>query len=170
MAKLTRLLIAAALCLVMTVTVAMAYKFGDFPGKGSRDRWLRANDQLNVGLHLARAGKYNKAIPSIQSAINIYPHDASYFFNLAVCYENRDKPGDMERAERLYRESIKLAPGVWETWNGLATPLASLHKYGEARSAKLKALQCGPPVADANDIKLDVEAINTKLRSISSGH
>jgi Flp pilus assembly protein TadD len=154
------------LCLVITISDAVAYKFGDFPGKGNKQIWLRANSRLNAGLHLSRDGKFDAAMPKILDAMRLYPDDPSYSYSLAICFERRNKPGDMEMAERLYRESIKLNSQQWETWNGLATPLIELHKYGEAKNALLTCLRLGPPVDEVKKIKSDIQQIDKKLSSM----
>ncbi|MBX9771263.1 MAG: tetratricopeptide repeat protein [Candidatus Obscuribacterales bacterium] len=149
-------------------SAAYAYKFGDFPGKASKQVWTQANLHLNSGLHLAREGKYDQAIPEMQRAIDMYPYDAAYYYSLGVCYESRKRSGDMLRAEQFYKKSINLAPSVWETWNAMATPLYATGKYSESRAAKMEALRLGPPAEDIPGIKADIKAVTSKIQSMTS--
>jgi len=162
---LQHIFILSIVCLVITSSAVCAFKFGDFPGKGSKQVWLQANNHLNEGIDLGHKEAFDQAINELKAAIRMYPDDAKYYYNLAGCYEGRDKPGDMIRAEQTYRQSIRLAPSIWETWNALATPLYVLGKYSESKAAKLEALRLNPPAEDVPGIKSDIEKISSKIRS-----
>lgn len=160
-------LLLATLCLVIMSTAVHAYKFGDFPEKGNREVWIKSNNKLNAALALGRSDHYDEAISKLQDIIASYPYDAGYSFNLGVCYEARNKPGDLKRAEQCYKQSTVLAPSYWETWNGLARAQYQLREYDDARASFARSLQAGPPADLAPDIKKSLEIAERHARSVS---
>ncbi len=162
------LLIAMFMCLVIFALPVLAHKFGEFPGVGSKNQWVQAGLQFNKGVKFYQAGKLEEAISAYKSAIGIYPSDATFFYNLGMAYEQRNKNGDLARAIGSYDEATKLAPGNWECWNGLAVTLYKQHRYADCKKALLVVLKSNPPAEVKSDTRDSIKQVEEKLRPSST--
>ncbi|MBX9877553.1 MAG: tetratricopeptide repeat protein [Candidatus Obscuribacterales bacterium] len=154
-----KLILGLVLCLVISLD-GYAYKNGEFPGIGSRRTWSQANVSYDLGNKYADQQKYDLAIRKYDEALSLYSHDPRYFFNVGLCLVKRDKSGDIQRAASAFRSATQLDPANWKYWNGLATPLFQLGKYGDARAALLKSLSAGAPQDVVPLIKVSLKEID----------
>src|SRR5438874_592018 len=109
---------------------------GDFPGKGSYNSWLRANDSYNQARELGNAGRYADAVASFDRAIGFYPYDAFYYYNRGI---NQAKLEQVKAAESSYRQAIALNPNMYQAWQGLAVIVGNQDRDREAISCFQKA-------------------------------
>ncbi len=154
-----------SMCLIIFALPSHSYKSGEFPGLGTRQAWQKSNSSFLEGTRFGEAGKFDQAIDKLQTAISIYEFDPRYFYNLGMCFEGRDKTGDMSRAESAYRRATQINPNNWKYWNGLANPLFRQHKYSEAKSALLQAIAKGAPSDAIPVIKIGLKEIEQASRS-----
>lgn len=159
-------LLTLLMCLIISGLPASSYKSGEFPGLGTRQAWQKSNSSFLDGTRFGEAGKFDQAIEKLQGAIAVYEFDPRYFYNLGMCFEGRDKAGDMSRAEIAYRRATQLNPDNWKYWNGLANPLFRQRKYSEAKSALLEALDKGAPSDAVPVIKESLKDIEQAARSV----
>lgn len=134
-----------------------------FPGVGSRDDWLAANQLYRQSTALQKSGQFEEAIATVQKAIALYPHDSNYDNLLAVLYYQRNKPGDLKLAEQALRQGIELTPNSCQLWDNLAKGLYEQHRLGDAREALLKALSCEHSAEKEAEIKENIEIIDKQL-------
>lgn len=126
----------------------------DFPGKGERALWTKANDIYNTGLELDKKQSIDLAIAKFREAIHIYPYDGDYYNCLGV---DLKKVGNYQEAEVAYKKAISLNGDNWRYWNNLVNVLFVEKRYEQSRAACSKALMLNPP-------KLYAERLREKLR------
>lgn len=133
----------------------------EFPGKGSRDAWRRANDLYNEANALSSNKNHDQAISKYQSAIALYPFENSYFQNLGQAYERK---GELRLAETAFRRAIALDSKYWAPWNGLKNVLYKMGRYSESKSACEKALECNPPPSYRESILRAIDELNRRTK------
>lgn len=157
------LLIAAVLGLFVPANAGLALDGKVFPGKGDKQTWLSACRFANDGVALTKAKKFDAAIAKFQQSIAMYPHADASYRDLGVTYEERAKPGDLQKAESAYRKACELDSKDWMNWNALAGNLGSQERYKECRDASVKAMSCNPPADKAVGIKKTIQSLNDYL-------
>lgn len=157
--------LASIVVMCLVITPAVAYKTGEFPGIGNRQSWTRSNSIFLAGTKEAESAKYDAAIPKLQEAIAIYNLDPRYFYNLGLCFDERNKNGDMSRAEAAYRRAVQLNPENWKYWSGLAGPLYRQNKFAEAKAALRQSLSKGAPEKAIPILKESLQQIEREERS-----
>ena len=130
-----------------------------FPGKGSFQAWQKANVFFNEANALGKSGKYEAEMAKLQKAISIYPFDSAYYHNLGVSHRDRDKKGDLQLAEKAYRQAISLEPSAWEYWFNLGGVLYSQDKNEESIKALRKALSLNPPPDKVEVLKRNINRV-----------
>lgn len=131
-----------------------------FPKKGNYLKWIEANKQSNQGVRLARAGKYSRAIPYFQRAIQRYGFDYTYYENLGAALH---KTGNLERAESTTEMAAHLAPRRWGPWFNLGLILTKQHEYKRALIVLKRAKALKPPPAKVAGINRLITALEFKL-------
>jgi tetratricopeptide (TPR) repeat protein len=91
---------------------------------------------VNLAAVDIRLGHLEEALAQIDSAVRRQPETGS-FEALAFC---QFLLGDVEAAERNFRESVRLVPKNFESWNGLAATLRVQHRDREADEALDRAI------------------------------
>lgn len=140
-----------------------AYEPGKFPGKGSKQAWIRSTAPFNEGVDLFRAKKWDAAIAKYQEANSIYPYSDGHVLNLGLAYVKRAKPGDLAKAEAAYRKAAELCPTDWRNWNALANLMGNQQRYKECREAAVNAMNCNPPADKAAGIEKTIKSLNDYL-------
>jgi tetratricopeptide (TPR) repeat protein len=152
MRALSLLTMVAALALVLTshALADQAAGVGD-----SRDDWLKANGFFAEGNHLVQAKKYAEAAAKYRKAIEIYPADYHYKFNLALALKHQ---GDLLAAVDAFKESLALNSKDWKAWKGLANCYYQLGDFKQAEGAFRRALDCAPPAKEVGQLRQGVAA------------
>ena len=99
-----------------------------------------------LGAALARQGRAEEArevLPVGRSGVETAVHCGIAFQEL----------GDLEAAERSYRDAIALDPASARAWTGLATVLRLAGRAEESLEASTRALDAGDGSADAHDVR-----------------
>lgn len=91
---------------------------------------------INLAAVDIRLGHLEEALPQVESAVRRQPESNS-FATLAFC---QFLLGDVEAAERNFREAVRLAPKNFDSWNGLAATLRAQHRDREADEALDRAI------------------------------
>lgn len=154
------LLITAVLVSLVSINASWALDGKVFPGKGSKETWLSACRLANDGDALANAKKHDAAVAKYQQSIAMYPHADALYRDFGVTYEERGKPGDLQKAESAYRKACELDPKDWKNWNALAGNMGSQERYKECRDASVKAMSCKPPADKAVGIQKTIQSLN----------
>lgn len=115
---------------------------GAFPGQGDYHSWLRANALYDKADEEVRARRYDQAVSNYRAAIDVYPYDGSYFYNLALILKEKK---DFKQAEKCFRKSTELSPSRWIYWAGLGDALKHEGQAADARGAYAKASRLNPP-------------------------
>lgn len=88
------------------------------------------------------AGRTEDSIAGIQAVLADHPHPAEALRELAISYQTM---GDMDAAERCFRDAVNLEPDDWMGWNALGSFLVHAANYRGAETAYRKAAQLAPP-------------------------
>ena len=163
--KFRKFLLLLAVLFVTFNQYCLAFKVGDFPGKGSIQAWHQAAEVFHDGRVLQDNAKYNEAIAKFQTAIKIYPYEAGYWNNMGNCYQEQKQ---YKLAESAHRRATVLNPDDWMVWNGLARTFNFEDKMPECKAAFIKALSCQPPSKDETNIQASVSIIDKDLSSQKS--
>jgi tetratricopeptide (TPR) repeat protein len=158
------LLTIAVLLLLQGVICPSGYA-DNFPGKGSRQAWLRANRLYNEGTELNEQGKYHQAVSKLKEAIALYPYEPSYHHNLGYACE---KKGDLGLAEFSYRAALKLNPTRWQSWDALKNVLYKQGRFKDSKDACLSALKCNPPEDAKQVLRSALGKLSNKLNGSGS--
>ena len=75
------------------------------------DRRSDAKAQVAFGIHVAQRGLWREAIYRWEKAVELDPHYAAAFNNLAIAYEHE---GQLEKARKAYEKAIELDPNSTE--------------------------------------------------------
>jgi serine/threonine protein kinase/DNA-binding winged helix-turn-helix (wHTH) protein/tetratricopeptide (TPR) repeat protein len=90
-----------------------------------RERLLIVGDYyLNV------VGDYDKGAHTYQELIATYPRETRGYNGLGNIYEYQ---GQYEKAEVLYRQTVRLAPDIVETYENLVSSLIPLQRFDDTR-------------------------------------
>ena len=118
-------------------------------GRASAPRVLTV-DQLhnNVGLDLARHGKFDEAVAEYQKALEIKPDYADAHNNLAAALAAR---GQIKEAVGHYQTALKIDPGYADAHNNLGNVLNSCGERDEAIAHYQRALEIKPDHAQAHN-------------------
>jgi hypothetical protein len=103
----------------------------------------RANDYLQAVSDLERMGKYKTAADAYRTALSRWPDSLAAYIGLGVC---RYKLGQLNLAEKIFREATVKFPHAGAPYNNLAQVLMDQGKKTEALAAVRKAIACGGPL------------------------
>jgi len=122
-----------------SVLSAAARSDGSFPGKGSYNAWVSANHMVKTGNEFADHGQIDKALPYYKDAINTYPYDSIYYFNVGNAFSRK---AQYAIAEESYNKATELEPDYFQAWLNLGHAIARQGRFLEAaktlkRAAKL---------------------------------
>jgi tetratricopeptide (TPR) repeat protein len=134
---------------------------GEFPGKGSYQKWAAASSLYNEGNSLRHAKDFDKAIEKYRAAIAIYPYDHAFYNNLAMAYQ---KKGDLKSSVESFKKAIELDPNNWKCWGGLAEVLRDQGQLRESLSAYKKTIALNPPDGPKGTAIENANAIEKKLK------
>ena len=98
------------------------------------------------GIYLFSRGDYRQARDSFQAALAVLPEDQSLRYNLA---QSCEKLGDLDRAEKLYQESIARDPNHTDSRQALCVLFVRRGRSAEASRAVEAWLAKEPERADA---------------------
>lgn len=156
------------LCLTVQAWLpAWAHKFGEFPGKGDKTTWMKANYYKAEAKKLREAGSFDKAIPLYSKAIAMYSEDASYFFGRGLSFEARRKTGDLSAAEKDFLKASELAPEEWQVWECIGHVFYEQGRKKECIPMFLKAIGCNPPATSKERIEKNLQEVKTELARVS---
>ena len=111
------------------------------PGNGKEDVWMKARTLADIGRLQLDGGKYDDAINSFKSAINLYAADISFYSSLGLALEKTNR---LREAERVYKDALQKDPKSAESWYRLAEISTKLHNSSQAESAYTKAYEFAP--------------------------
>jgi tetratricopeptide (TPR) repeat protein len=94
----------------------------------------------NAAYALHRLGRHDEALALYESLIREHPTQATYVLMAGGLYHLK---GDLARAERAYRETIRLTPRFADAYEGLGGVLFQRHAYPEAVEAFERAERLG---------------------------
>ena len=134
----------------------LAYKDGEFPGKGSVQAWHQAAVFLRDGHILQDNGKYDEAIAKFKAAIAIYPYEPAAWGRLGNCYQDKK---EYALAESAHRKATALNPDDWMGWSDLSRTFYFEDKIPDYKAAMVKALSCHPPSKEAAEIQGSIKDI-----------
>ena len=100
----------------------------------------------DLGVELARLGRFDEAILQYKEAMKIRPGDAESHSNLGNALARR---GRIDEAVEQYRQALKLKPGYAEAHSNLGVALAGLGRLDEAVSQYQEALRIEPRRVEA---------------------
>ncbi len=121
-----------------------------FPGRWltpvspiSKDRWNRelAGAYYNVGLDLAKSGRFGQAVEEYRQALALNPQDAKAHHNLGAAYAQQ---GRLREAITQYRQVLRIRPDSVEARSNLGVILAQQGRRREAISQYREALRLNP--------------------------
>ena len=114
-----------------------SYDENTFPGLGSKNDFAKSCKICSKGSHLLDSGKPEEAIPYFKRAIAVYPHAASFYFNMGSAYHDLN---DYKNALSAYRVAIKLAPDMGRAYNNMSDIQFKLKDFRAAeQSAKMSS-------------------------------
>lgn len=141
------LMLAAAMVASFALTVeAKPAKKGpadEFPGVGSIEAWRGSRVDWRAGMESMKAHKWDDAVLHFKASLAMYSYQPKAWIEIGRANEERD--GNVEEAEKAYREAIKIDTNSWQAWKRLANVLLMQKKYTEARQAAASAVQLNPP-------------------------
>lgn len=129
------------LCLTLVApSTCLADSQQKFPGKGTKAAWERANQLNHEGLVLGDKNQLNAAIAKAKEAIQTYPFDGVYYYNLGNYLTDA---GNYSDAVIQYKKALALEPqNYYYNFNlGLAYRKMSNNKMAEISYRKALALR-----------------------------
>lgn len=145
---------------------AWAHKFGEFPGKGEKIEWGKANYYYNRARALRLEGKFDQSIPLYSKAILIYSSDGTYFFGRGLAYESRRARNDLQKAESDYRKTVELCPDEWQAWECIGHVLYEQGRKSECEPMFLRAIRCNPPIKSRERIEKNILEVRKEIEKI----
>ncbi|MGB6544230.1 MAG: tetratricopeptide repeat protein [Candidatus Acidiferrales bacterium] len=109
-----------------------------------------AQQALETGLQLQRAGRFNEAITAIRKAIALQDDFAEAYNCLGNALHGSRHAGYSDEAISAYRRAIELRPAYPEAFNNLGNVLCEIGRYGDAIAAYAQALALRPSFAKAH--------------------
>lgn len=126
-----RLVLAVCVGVCLCCLPSTADMNGNFPKNGNYKAWQTAGRTFNAGLAASRAGDKAHARVLLQQAVNEYPADAGFNYELGHFLEGEHQLPD---AEHFLQRSVTLQPTM-QNLAELAVVLAQEKKWIEAESA-----------------------------------
>lgn len=123
---------------------------GSFPGKGSYNAWVNANQFLKFGNDYADRGDLDHALDCYRKAIHTYAYDSVYYFNLGNAFSRKR---DFGIAEESYKKATELEPDYFQAWLNLGHTIAKLGRPKEAA----KTLRHAAKLSQNPDEKAEIE-------------
>lgn len=114
-----------------------------FPGVGSVEAWRGSRLDWRAGMQSMRAKRWDDAVQHFKASLAMYPYQAKAWIEIGRANEERD--GNVEEAEKAYREALKIDTNSWQAWKRLANVLLTQKRFKEARQAAASAVQLNPP-------------------------
>lgn len=159
-----RAIIVFAVLLQLVLVFGLPANSQEFPGKGDRNVWLKANELYNEGIALKKSGDYKAALDKYSGAVKMYPYDPDFYNNMGNVQR---KLHDYASAEKSYRHAIELKPSMWNPWNGLGNLYSDQKRNRESLAAFKKALSLNPPADFVADIGKDVQRLEAELGKVT---
>lgn len=148
-----------SLAWLLSIRPALADSGGRFPRKGVYVAWVNANILFNHALDYEKNGELDKAIQYFNNAIDTYPFDSAYYYNLGNTLLKRN---DAVQAELCYQKAVEYEPGFFNAWLNLSQLLLSQGKIKEAQEACKKAEKLATTSDKKNLVNSLKEQIHTK--------
>jgi protein O-mannosyl-transferase len=101
----------------------------------------------NLGVELARQGRFNDAIAQYQAALKIMPDDAESHSNLGNALAARER---LDEAIEQYEEAVRIKPGYAAAHSNLGVALAKRGMLDQAVTHYEKALKIQPDYIEAH--------------------
>lgn len=124
-------IVCALLLMCLAVLPGWADSRGHFPGKGSYTAWVNANVFFKSGVDWSNKGNMKLAAEELQKAIDTYPYDGMYYYNLGVAQAGA---GDVAGAEFNLREATGYEKHYFPAWYNLGSVLLRQQRLAEART------------------------------------
>ncbi|MGD0941468.1 MAG: tetratricopeptide repeat protein [Terracidiphilus sp.] len=118
-----------------------------------------ARIQNNMGASLARAGRFEDAIPYYQRSLELNPQYNTIHNNLGRALF---AVGRLDEAIQQFERGLEIYPDSTELYNNLGRALAQEGRFNEAKKAFERAIEIKPDFADAH--------INLGSALLSSGY
>lgn len=121
--------------------IAVADPSREFPGTGSYEKWKAAADSSDDGFDYARRNQFNNAIQCYDEAIQLYPYDASFYYNKATAL---NKMGRAKDSLPLFKKAIELEPTFTSAWYNLGNAQQSLNDLVAAEASFKSTVKLDP--------------------------
>jgi len=152
----------SALCFLAVSQPALA---DQFPGKGDEHDWLKACDICNQGVGLMQNRQFPQAFQCFQKAIDWYPYDPVYYYDLGVAHQQYSyfaatpaaKQQELQLAEPPLLKATELKSDKPDCWLHLANVENELGKYQDSLNSLEAALAL--PALSATDRQSTLTAI-----------
>jgi tetratricopeptide (TPR) repeat protein len=109
---------------------------------GYAANWIRANELWATAEDYLRDKSNQKAVDTLQQAINLYPYDPHYYVTLGIAFDNENRRSNEEAA---FRKAISLDANNSKAWDWLGDVLNQEGRYAESLDAFQRALAAAPP-------------------------
>ena len=110
----------------------------------------RQDKDFIEGANAFNSGKYQEALKHWENLAKKYPNEASIYYNEAITYA---RLGDMESAEKGYKEAIKRNPNMVEALDGLSSALIGQGRPKEALPYIQQSIQLNPENPNAYSMR-----------------
>lgn len=136
-----RIAVLFSLLLIQISQSACADSKGEFPGTGDYSAWKQAVESSEDGIDYARKGNYTMAMQCYDEAIQLYPYDASFFFNKATALKKKDRA---KEAIEFFKKAVELEPKYASAWYNMGNAYGNLHDMFGAEDAYQHAITLDP--------------------------
>lgn len=126
---------------ISSMHAAKADSNGNFPGKGKHEDWHKAAALGKQATKLCENGQLQEAETLLRQAVEIYPHDASIYYNLGNCLDGQRKYAD---AIQDYKRAIAIEPRYLKAHYNLGLAYDHMKNYSQAEVSYRKVLQLNP--------------------------
>lgn len=152
--RFNRLVVSVLLLANSMVLSADARSDGSFPGKGSYNAWVSANHMIKTGNEFAAHNEIEKALSYYKDAINTYPYDSIYYFNVGNAFSRK---AQYAIAEESYNKATELEPDYFQAWLNLGHAIARQGRFLEAAKTLKRAAKLSQNPEEKAQIEKNIE-------------
>jgi tetratricopeptide (TPR) repeat protein len=121
--------------------------------------WLKANGAFDTGNFLLKSKKYKEAVARYKEAIELWPNDWHYHYNLALALKHS---GNGAEAVTAFRKSLELNEKDWKCWKALGNTYWRMGQYTDASGAFENSLKHGAPPNEQGELRAGIAACKAK--------
>ncbi len=143
-------------------TSSLADSNGDFPNKGDYSNWKQAVDASEDGVIYAKKGNYTMALQCYDEAIQLYPYDATFYFNKGIALHKKAK---FVEAIEQFKKSLELEPSFASAWYNMGNSQKDANQLDDALRSYNESLRLRPDEfkaefnsAECSFVKKDLDA------------